>query len=723
MGKIVIPDREIGIQPARLDATPGLAIAENVARFGQNIQKIHDDFAEKARQARVANEVSTRYTDAVKSYGTWFTDRATKVNGYKTLFDEHQKQSLQIRQNAFNGVTDADVKKQLELKFNDYFTRQELNVKHTARTQEINEIKQNMLNDLEKQKELAISSNKTDSMDIVNTFKTNLASQVTAGVINQAKADELLRKFNSDVQEGRIVNLMRNNPGAAYNMLKGTNDIPGMTPQRRLTLMSAAKTLAKQKSDTDLSQVRELYRSDIQSIANTGEHVPGAYERAKKMLPAKEFKAYDQARINAIQYSSDMNIAKYGSDEDKKRMIKERSVKGGDPQYSSKAQYLQALGKGIAQIEKEKQSDPAKWAGNHPLISGDIAGNKQDKTEQQKQIESNPLGYYEKIINVQRQGGVPEHKISLLTNAEAKTIISNIEALTPDKKPIYLESLKQKYGDKYYPIIVKDLAANGLPIGSQLYLQVQDDPAGQQLLSEVQKVKPEEVKKGIEKDVVNQIKKDVASKLNNYEKSVIAGNPSIPLTALNSLKDELTYMAMYKYKQTGSVSSASDYVVSKFINSKFDYRDSKIGINPNAFTGYEHIAQVNIRVPVGHSKEAAVSMIENMHNPNKIYDFIKGNDVILSDEKKLTKEKKWKIYAKAVMESGTWVTSPDNTGVMLLDQNKNPVFNKQGQAYGFKFNQADTYLKIKQDPGKTIEGISPLDIINTLRGPDERTIY
>jgi len=149
MPKITIPDREVLIQDREIRAdrsiTAAAAPGNALAQTGRNLQAIGEDYERRVRIARISNDVSTKFTDTVKSYNDWFVKRSSNADQHKTLVKDFHNQKKLINDNAFKDISDPDVKRILTGKLRDYFTNQQVQVTSLARNQEITVTKNNAI--------------------------------------------------------------------------------------------------------------------------------------------------------------------------------------------------------------------------------------------------------------------------------------------------------------------------------------------------------------------------------------------------------------------------------------------------------------------------------------------------------------------------------------------------------------------------------------------------
>lgn len=269
MAKIQIPEREV--QRARSANLPGPpALGATGAALAGVGRQLGAQFVEMQRQVDDAERkatVSSRMAQAEADLNTWFDQRASDPNGYKTLGSDTEKALGDLRKKAFDGVTDTQTQQLMGMRWDVLDSSARSTASSTARKQQIQYSQQETLNTIDLSAQNAANlPDQVARQRVVDDTLALIDGQVQAGIFSRPEAEKRKEGFLSDVQVGRLQNLIRTNPEQALRTLEGTKPIEHLTPQQRMTLQNQAQAEVNQVRVAREKVMEGVIADDIKAL-------------------------------------------------------------------------------------------------------------------------------------------------------------------------------------------------------------------------------------------------------------------------------------------------------------------------------------------------------------------------------------------------------------------------------------------------------------------------
>jgi hypothetical protein len=295
--------------------------------------------------------------------------------------------------------------------------------------------------------------------------------------------------------------------------------------------------------------------------------------------------------------------------------------------------------------------------------------------------------YIGSVVDAQKTLGVNDEKIKILPQQDASRIVQDYNNQDVNGKINYLNSLEKQYGDNYDKLLNQlSEPENGLPITAKLVSYFGDPNFAKQALSIDSKEERDRLDKYISNtiDTKKTINQDVADKLNNFRKVVMAANQANTSKAnkdLANIQDVISYIAINKMS-AGTDRSTAITQATSYINNNFELKNTYF--IPKIYNN-----DILTKTQIDHIANKAESSLKYFVDQMDIEPF-KSTNKNISDEM-LNKEMK-----RQIKDNGIWVNSADGNGIVLsvkfADGSVGLVNNKKGEV--IKINFDDTSFKI-----------------------------
>jgi len=713
MAKISIVNRQ-NLQSGQGVSAQNTAVTP-VSVIGGKVAKIGEEFEKKAHQSFVSNEVTSRYADYIKSDSDYTGARSADVNGFKTLHADWKKNSVELRNNAFKDLTDPDAQRILGEKILNYSTRQGISVQSHARKQGVSSARAKTVASLETLKEQAIVAKNSDLPEIMETMRVNLALQADAGIYTKEQVDILLKNVNGDVQESRMQHLIRNNPGGALEILKKSKSIPGLTAGRQLQLMRIAKSMVRQNKAVATQEIRQLQNDDLLSLKRFGKGVPNMHDKILRLEGKGAASKYKKKQDLALKiYDGNTAIANFSKQEInsflKTEIAKIKPGAGVSQQAALVQEYAKTARERIKLLDtdivkainqsllikktpKEAEEDKKDPVKDNPLLNALTSFDKDFSTSiglKAKQAIKN-----EKILAVQRSSNIGPEKLSLLENDEAKGLVTIYQNTAAKNKGKFFAQLRSGYTKDHYRIVFRDMVKNKLPVEAIVMNSFKDNPNGVQLSMDLSRAI--ELGPKLAKDVPildkNDMRTEIDTATNEYFNSVTKYNQSaLTIPYIKDVKSAIEKIALVKMQVHGmSARDAGKQAADEVINSRYNFhqKTSLIGSTRSPDVGqgkFEFVQRIDIRVPKEYNVNTVVafSAFTFANLADKKFNINPGLSVPLAG---MPIAKRRKLYIDFLKEYGTWVTNSNDDGLIMIDNNQQPVVDMDGKKFGFKFDE------------------------------------
>lgn len=343
----------------------------------------------------------------------------------------------------------------------------------------------------------------------------------------------------------------------------------------------------------------------------------------------------------------------------------------------------------LVQAIQAKQSELAKDPGGYVLRSSPDLQNLAEAGLKDQNAFNQYLALNDKL---QSQLGVAPSDRAVLSGGQAKTFVKNL-GTDPIQASQTMESLAGHYGD-HWPVVMNDLKKAGLPPPFALLASV-DDPAGRVQFADALQAGATSLKQSAGTDAVKDVDDAMPGALAPFAKSLRfnAGAADTIQTV-----DQGAKVLAYKYVTLGMApAQAAQEAARVVVNGKYDFLDHPANSGPG----------FSVRVPKGQ-----LPQIEGY--ANALLGRTTADDLAPVEPGRLgaalgmtdaRPEVRAQLQHEAFLSArrGTWVTTPDVSGLMLMDNRGLPVLTNDGKPFGFKFADALAAKAVPQTDGQNGE--------------------
>lgn len=333
--------------------------------------------------------------------------------------------------------------------------------------------------------------------------------------------------------------------------------------------------------------------------------------------------------------------------------------------------FIQAQLQDQQQAQAQIQSAQASIAaGGVPLkanISGELIANQDDV-----------------MLTIQRKQGIPEGKLSLMSNATAITVAAQLEAEPADQRMADIQGISEQHGANAN-IILRDLYNHGVSNATATMVAANNNKASRPFMADMMEVNsftPKELTEMEANAAINFKSKDGVTRTPADVRNAVIGDFSDYFSSLDGgvgattiTKSKATDLAMryaYQLAQTRGMGMVEAV-------------KTATGLVANNYYNYASQAgHPALRVPIGVDSNDAVSATGFLVNeantqPLKIPNYIFPN---------LSPEERQEEYRQDINKNARLVTNPDGMGMTLVSgpQSKGqPVLTADGQRIEVSF--------------------------------------
>lgn len=294
------------------------------------------------------------------------------------------------------------------------------------------------------------------------------------------------------------------------------------------------------------------------------------------------------------------------------------------------------------------------------------------------------------VLAVQRSQGVPDNRLSLMTNTQAAQIVTQVKQLPMPQQVAYMATLTQLYGTNIQHVLPA-LVKAGLPMANQFIPRAMDDPASASFVPDMitaysvsTKQLEESLPKGIKSsDVMNAVK----NKLSSYT-ATLQGYNTLSTPVINDIYNHANQLALQLITAKGQpLDKAAQDAVDSLVNNHYQYQ---------TFNGQTY------RVPTSAGVEIP-GFIKNQvtNTPTLLESAIKYNQIKMNASQLkvpgffypgLPLEKRQELYSSESANIGTVVTLPDDSGLIFVDHYGTPIKTVDNKPFVVKFNDLNNLI-------------------------------
>jgi hypothetical protein len=670
-----------------LSQTLGTALAPATQAIVQHrVQE--KNFENKTEALKLENEALLQFTDTL--------DRASRLDNKDQAFELIKTESERIKNNFSNKASN----KYVQTMFNNNFYGEVQKGIFKVNSAVSTNILQSLDNEVGIKKNRLLTQAYLDkdplAFKLIGSELKKLYEDNLKGRIDVDEYNRLIQNIPSELQVFEVNQKITEDPLQALKDLRNKDMFKDISLDKRIQLERDA-----------LSALAPEVKSDIKNYFASleyGKPFPIDEDKIKEVLGNDAYQEFKETQSGLVKISGLKNSI-YNS-----KIGEEQSIFDSfEPQQETFAQDIE-LKKDLAFAIQNKReilkNDPA----NLFLQFDETVRNNFSKydLETNEETKSKLFNIYiESMEQAQINMGIPSDQIKLLPNSQAKGIVADYNRRSAQEKIGYLQSLEQQYGDNYGRVLMQ-LSENDLPTTAKLISYFNDE----QFAVEATSVDTQEERKILDEFVSTrsditkqQIKQDVASKLEDFRAVVFTSNPyntSQANSELDNITDTLTYIAINRISSGTEVSKAVEEATN-YINNNFYLQDTYF--IPRNYTSEKLIDNT---LKTGHmefiAKKAEV-IKKNYLDQFDVTSYKSVSEDVPEEELNLAMNYQMK-------NNGVWVNSADGSGIVFAIQFSDGTFglvqNKKGELLkinfdDFSYKLPTTDIIMDFEPPKSLE--------------------
>lgn len=670
-----------------LSQTLGTALAPATQAIVQHrVQE--KNFENKTEALKLENEALLQFTDTL--------DRASRLDNKDQAFELIKTESERIKNNFSNKASN----KYVQTMFNNNFYGEVQKGIFKVNSAVSTNILESLDNEVGIKKNRLLTQAYLDknplAFKLIGSELKKLYEDNFKGRIDVDEYNRLIQNIPSELQVFEVNQKITENPLQALKDLRNKDMFKDIFLDKRIQLERDA-----------LSALAPEVKSDIKNYFASleyGKPFPIDEDKIKEVLGNDAYQEFKETQSGLVKISGLKNSI-YNS-----KIGEEQSIFDSfEPQQETFAQDIE-LKKDLAFAIQNKReilkNDPA----NLFLQFDETVRNNFSKydLETNEETKSKLFNIYiESMEQAQINMGIPSDQIKLLPNSQAKGIVADYNRRSAQEKIGYLQSLEQQYGDNYGRVLMQ-LSENDLPTTAKLISYFNDE----QFAVEATSVDTQEERKILDEFVSTrsditkqQIKQDVASKLEDFRAVVFTSNPyntSQANSELDNITDTLTYIAINRISSGTEVSKAVEEATN-YINNNFYLQDTYF--IPRNYTSEKLIDNT---LKTGHmefiAKKAEV-IKKNYLDQFDVTSYKSVSEDVPEEELNLAMNYQMK-------NNGVWVNSADGSGIVFAIQFSDGTFglvqNKKGELLkinfdDFSYKLPTTDIIMDFEPPKSLE--------------------
>ena len=448
--------------------------------------------------------------------------------------------------------------------------------------------------------------------------------------------------------------------------------LAGSLEQITQALAQPTRAKALQQQAVLKEETLRLANDALEQARLTGQASQDMGENVANVLGPEQAREFENdLQTNLEFYRLDRKILS-ASQQDMPRIMEDlhatQALEKNKAQALEKIQYAQAL---QAKVAQGRADDPALFA----QLSLD-----------------KPQATLQEVVAEQRRLGIPENRIAVLPNSQAR---EQAQALASLQGAPLLEELNKTMhglGPEYWDTALQDMAREGLP--PTVLLLGKMNTTGlvflRKAMAEGLATGRESFQSTLPPGEAARVQDLVREALRDYTLSVTGAVIDHNRSAMAAHITEACELAAMQLVQQGKPpGQAAQYVANTLFNDSFHYNT------------YNHgVYRLPRSLDKGIIQEGALAAARfTRDDPIAVPGSAEGNAARVEQEyyKGFTKAQ----YIEMLNANGQWITNEDETGIILLNQTGEPVRLDSGQRYEVFFVDIENALQARRQGGKS----------------------
>lgn len=457
---------------AEAQAAAGRSIGGGLMDLAGGInRRIQIDESKRKERANYDNHLwsESQYTGAQREWIQWTDD--VQKNGSENVVEQFKEKFTKYQEEILATAPNEDARNRLKLKLDDLGTR----VFDSSLKIEANNRVKNTVNTFTQMLE--------DTTDIV------VKDPLLAGYPISELFQNLKQAYdNKRIPEETYLKLKEhvNNLSAVQAEAAATKDpefarvvienAEGIDWARRKAVLNTIERAEQSNDSLAKYELHELFKSHVDSIMETGEGVAGFSAASYAQALPKEQRAAAMAEVQSkVEIAKTIFVGKTQMLGKTPGQVAETlntfKPEAGDPKFNDKQAVYQKLAELADNQVKLFQKDPFSYSRQDPVVHAawDLVEQLPEGTKPElvHQLTQQAL---DASINFQRQSGIPEGRLSAMSQAAASQMAERINKGDVKQVQDSLAQLQGTYG-KYYPQAFRDMVR--LPEGQRIDAAVQ----------------------------------------------------------------------------------------------------------------------------------------------------------------------------------------------------------------------------------------------------------
>lgn len=448
-------------------ASAGQDINRGLQNLAGGLERQADALAQRQKERQDYDDhlwSEGKYTEAQRKWIQWTQD--VQKNGSENVVEQFNTGFTEYQQEVLAQAKTPGARDRLKLKLDDLGTQV---FEGALRIEATNRAK-NTVNTIEG---MLLESNAiiTDAPDMYAVQQNRLDETIKLSLQQKRISPEVAAKMQEQVEllaADAAEMMVATNPDRAKQILDLSGGIPW---QRRRSILNQIEDAKKSNSTLFHFQQQELFKSQFESLAQTGKPVMGFnLDQYVASFPEKQQEA---ARVDAMAKIKVAETVFVGQSELQgkspsqiSQVLDKYAPKAGSANYANEAEAFHSIAKVADQQVKLQREDPFTYSRQDPMVNGAwklVEDLPQDATPE---IRASLTGQaMDASVNFQKSLNIPEGRISVMSNNQALQLASKINAGNMQQIQETFSSMQQSFG-KYYANAFRDLAR--LPEGQRI---------------------------------------------------------------------------------------------------------------------------------------------------------------------------------------------------------------------------------------------------------------
>lgn len=506
-----------------------------------------------------------------------------------------------------------------------------------------------------------------------------VTTAVNAGLLSALQGEQILKHNQAQLQSfgvmGEFRNQLQAGKGAEALQEFAANPPTDMSVENYLStfsemrgMLSTLQSAQKANAEASQEQMLQLFQQIAQDNVSPDDPIistmMGNVEQNQGQAGVEKF----QAGLSKANLSRANGLAtRFMSPQTAQTAFNGvlKTFDSSSPDYGVKVEYLNSIKAAQDKNYQNFVNDRAGYVLTHPAVQEAISQRRDMPNDMgllaSPEILSRMVAIQKDMgaVNISQIAGQPE--ISVMTNDSAKLVAEKISTETPQERIATLLQIADKFG-QYAPIAFRDLKRQGLQVADLMRLSLNENMPSETLNAvNSASLTKAQIDSAIEKPVRDRIDSKLNAAMSDYIDSVMNGSQPA-FQDIQDTTDTVKKLAYLKVMQGKSTDAAVKEAYQAYVGSMWNF--SSIN-GRGTVRSPTDISVANVRL-------AAQKMEEKFIRPDSTYmmavDKMTPNDL---------KETVQESHYLAIKNQGEWVTTPDNSGIMLTDGFGTPVIVKQ----------------------------------------------